>query len=198
MYFAKVKKPAKKAARKKLKAATKSASRSTKGRQECYHCKKMLTAEERKTHDCWTTTASALTADLEPDLVDAWERLQEVAESFGEQRSYASHRSIMFSRKSCYFFVRPMKKRLELCFFAGRKIKHPSIRKTYSTTKTKHAHMVFVTHRDQVESPLTNWLQEAYDFCPPQKPQDSDAQKRAARTKKMITFEELSGERPER
>jgi len=40
-------------------------------------------------------------------LRDAWDPLRETAASFGDQRIYASHKSIMFSRQSCYFFVRP-------------------------------------------------------------------------------------------
>ena len=74
------------------------------GRQ-CYHCKQWL--EEGEAHDCWTTTEAALTRDLSEDLREAWERLRETAAEFGDQRIYASHKSIMFSRKSCYFFVRP-------------------------------------------------------------------------------------------
>lgn len=70
---------------------------------ECPHCKQWV--ENRETHDCWTTTEAALTDDLSDDLRDAWERLRETAAEFGEQRIYASHHSIMFSRQVCYFFV---------------------------------------------------------------------------------------------
>ena len=56
---------------------------------------------------------------------DAWARLRETALEFGEQRVYASHSSIMFSRRACYFFVRPKKKMLEVCFFLGRAVKSP-------------------------------------------------------------------------
>ena len=86
--------------------------------RECYHCKQWV--EEGEPHDCWTTTETALTADLSEDLRDAWDRLRETAAEFGDQRVYASHNSIMFSRKSCYFFVRPKKQFLEVCFFLGR------------------------------------------------------------------------------
>ena len=129
---------------------------------ECYHCKQWV--EEGETHDCWTTTEAALTRHLSEDLRDAWERLRETAASFGEQRIYASHHSIMFSRKSCYFFVRPKKKFLEVCVFLGRKVKAPQIQKVGLASKTKHYHIVRVTHRDQVEPPMTQWLREAYDF----------------------------------
>src|SRR5688572_16768160 len=95
--------------------------------------------------------------------MDAWERLRETASEFGEQRIYASHHSIMFSRKACYFFVRPKKKVLEVWFFLGRKLKSTMIRKTVESSKRKMAHMVQVTHRDQVEPPLTDWLKEAFD-----------------------------------
>ena len=85
---------------------------------ECYHCKQWV--EEGEAHDCWTTTEAALTKDLSEELRDAWERLRETAADLGEQRIYASHNSIMFSRKSCYFFVRPKKNFLEVCIFLPR------------------------------------------------------------------------------
>lgn len=129
---------------------------------ECYHCKQWVEAGEE--HDCWTTTEAALTQDLSDDLRDAWERLRETAVGFGEQRIYASHHSIMFSRKSCYFFVRPKRSYLEVCVFLGRPIQAPQVRKVMAGSKSKLAHMLRITHRDEVEPPITDWLREAYDF----------------------------------
>jgi len=129
---------------------------------ECYHCKQWI--EEGAAHDCWTTTEAALTADLSEDLRDAWQRLRETAVEFGEQRIYASLNSIMFSRKACYFFVRPKRKYLEVCFFLGRTIKASQVRRAMPASKTKTAHLIHVRHRDEVEPPMTDWLQEAYDF----------------------------------
>jgi hypothetical protein len=129
---------------------------------ECYHCKQWV--GEGEAHDCWTTTEAALTRDLSEDLFDAWERLRETAADFGDQRIYASHSSIMFSRKSCYFFVRPRKNYLEVCVFLGRALKAPQIRRVDRTSKTKLAHLLRITHRDEVESPITDWLREAYEL----------------------------------
>jgi hypothetical protein len=129
--------------------------------RECYHCRQWV--EEKDNHDCWTTTEENLTADLSEELMDAWERLRETAISFGKQRIYASHKSIMFSRNACYFFVRPKKKVLEVWFFLGRTLKTPIVRKTQKSSKLKVAHLVHVTHRDEVEPPLTEWLQEAFE-----------------------------------
>jgi len=128
---------------------------------ECYHCKQWV--EEGEAHDCWTTTEARLTADLSEDLRDAWERLRETAADFGEQRIYASHNSIMFSRKSCYFFVRPKQSFLEVCVFLGRPLKAPQVRRSDASSKTKFANVLQIKHRDQVEAPITNWLREAYD-----------------------------------
>jgi len=127
---------------------------------ECFHCKQWIPAGAE--HDCWTTTEQALTKGLSEDLRDAWDRLRETAVEFGEQRIYASHHSIMFSRKACYFFVRPQRNRLEVVFFLGRPVKHAMIRKIHESSRTKRAHVVHVVHRDQVEAPLTDWLAEAY------------------------------------
>ena len=131
--------------------------------RECYHCKQWV--QEGETHDCWTTTEAALTRDLSEDLKDAWERLRETAADFGDQRIYASHNSIMFSRKSCYFFVRPKKSFLEVCVFLGRTVKAPQVRRVDSASKSKTVHIIRITHRDQVEAPITGWLREAYDYA---------------------------------
>jgi len=132
---------------------------------ECYHCKQWIA--EGEAHDCWTTTEAALTRDLSADLRDAWERLRETAASFGEQRIYASHNSIMFSRKSCYFFVRPKRTHLEVCVFLSRAVKAPQIRRVDKASKSKLVHFLRITHRDEVESPITDWLQEAYELARP-------------------------------
>jgi hypothetical protein len=152
--------------------------------RECYHCKQWV--EEGDAHDCWTTTEAALTQDLSEDLQDAWERLRETAASFGDQRIYASHNSIMFSRKSCYFFVRPKRSFLEVCVFLGRAVKAPQVRRVDRASKTKIVHVLQIKHRDQVEAPITDWLREAYDF--------SD---RAATTVKSPRTRKESAARPE-
>ena len=128
----------------------------------CYHCKQWV--EEGEAHDCWTTTEAALTQGLSEDLRDAWERLRETAVSFGNQRIYAAHSSIMFSRTSCYFFVRPKKGFLEVCVFLGRTLKAPQVRRVDRASKSKVVHVIQVRHRDEVEPPLTDWLQEAYEL----------------------------------
>jgi len=130
--------------------------------RECYHCKQWI--PEGEPHNCWTTTEAALTAELSDDLRDAWERLRDTAVEFGEQRIYASLNSIMFSRKACYFFVRPKRKYLEVCFFLGRTVKAPQVRRAMPSSKTKTAHLIQIRHRDEVEAPITDWLQEAYEF----------------------------------
>jgi hypothetical protein len=143
------------------------------GRQ-CYHCKQWI--EEGQAHDCWTTTEAALTRDLSEDLRDAWERLRETAVSFGDQRIYASHNSIMFSRKSCYFFVRPKRNFLEVCVFLGRALKVPQVRRTDQASKAKVVNIVQIRHRDEVEAPITDWLEEAYGLSDGQAPRPRSGQ----------------------
>jgi hypothetical protein len=130
-------------------------------RRQCFHCKEWI--EEGEEHDCWTTTEAALTEDLPDDLKDAWERLRETAADFGEQRIYASHNSIMFSRQSCYFFVRPRKNVLEVYMFLGRVVKAPQIRRVDRSSRVKVGHLIHIRHRDEVEAPITDWLHEAYE-----------------------------------
>lgn len=126
----------------------------------CHHCKAVV--ETGAAHDCWTTTEAALTRHLSEDLQEAWERLRESAVELGEQRIYASHKSIMFSRASCHFFVRPRKHFLELCVFLGREVRAPQVRRVTPASKSKLLHTIHIRHRDEVEAPITDWLREAY------------------------------------
>ena len=146
---------------------------------ECYHCKQWVKAGEA--HDCWTTTEAALTKDLSEELQEAYARFRESAVELGEQRIYASHSSIMFSRKACHFFVRPKRKHLELVIFLGRTVKAPAIKKLVESSKTKWAHIVQITHRDQVEAPITDWMREAYEL---QDSASASPRKKKAKAKK--------------
>jgi hypothetical protein len=154
---------------------------------ECYHCKQWV--EEDEAHDCWTTTEAALTKDLSEDLQDAYARLREAAVELGEQRIYASHHSIMFSRKACHFFVKPKRNHLEFWVFLGRPIKAPQIKKVVESSKVKRAHLIHIRHRDEVEAPLTAWMREAYELQdsltarPPKKSPKKAAKKKAPQTK---------------
>ena len=129
---------------------------------ECNHCKQWI--EEGEAHDCWTTTEAALTEDLSEDLRDAWERLRETAVAFGDQRIYASGTAIMFSRASCYLFVRPRRSFLQVCVFLGRGVRAPQVRRVERKSSSKLVNIIHIRHRDEVEPPITDWLQEAYDL----------------------------------
>ena len=128
----------------------------------CHHCKQWI--EEGEAHDCWTTTEAALTEDLSEDLRDAWERLRETAAAFGDQRIYASGTAIMFSRESCYFFVRPRRSYLQVCVFLGRAVRAAQVRRVERKSASKLVNIVHIGHRDEVEPPFTEWLREAYDL----------------------------------
>ena len=54
----------------------------------------------------------------------------------------------------------------QVCFFLGRALVEPQIRRATATSRTRTAHLVHVTHRDEVEPPLTTWLREAYETSP--------------------------------
>jgi len=157
----------------------------------CYHCKQQI--QEGEQHDCWTTTEAALTHHLTEELRDAWERLRETAVSFGDQRIYASHKSIMFSRSSCHFFVRPKKNFLELCIFLGRAVEATQVRRTGPASKSKVFHIIHIRHRDEVEPPITDWLKEAYKLSdvmpsrPEGKSRPKPARKPAPARKKLAT-----------
>jgi hypothetical protein len=70
----------------------------------------------------------------------------------------------MFSRKSCYFFVRPRRSFLQVCVFLGRAVRAPQVRRVERKSTSKLVNIIHITHRDEVESPFVDWLREAYDL----------------------------------
>lgn len=112
----------------------------------------------------WKTTEKALTAHLHEDLQDAWHKIKEYSLGLGEQRVYASGRAIMFSKKTCFFFVRPRKTFLEVVVFLNHGNKNSNFKSVQAVSKTKYAHTFKLTHADQVEGELTSAILLAYKF----------------------------------
>jgi hypothetical protein len=110
-------------------------------------------------------TEKDLVGNLNEELREAWIKLRAFGASLGAQRIYASHNSIMFSKKICYFFVRPRKSFLEIWIFLPREVE--GLKATRGTKKIeKYCNLFKLIHADQVEEPLTDWLREAYEFIP--------------------------------
>lgn len=45
-----------------------------------------------------------------------------------------------------------------------KQVRAPQIRRVEPSSKTKFVHFIRVTHRDEVEPPITDWLREAYQL----------------------------------
>ena len=51
-----------------------------------------------------------------------------------------------------------------MCVFLGRPVKAPQVRRVNQASKSKIVHTIHIKHRDEVEAPFTDWLQEAYEL----------------------------------
>jgi hypothetical protein len=109
-------------------------------------------------------TEAELIDGLNEELRDAWQKLRDFAAGLGPQRIYASALSIMFSRKVCYFFVRPKKAFLEVWIFLPREIEGLTSMRG-PVKKVKYCNLFKLIHADQVEEPVTGWIREAFGFA---------------------------------
>jgi hypothetical protein len=84
--------------------------------------------------------------------------------------------------------------------FLGRAVKAPQIRRVDRASKTKIVHMLRITHRDEVETPITDWLREAYelsDVLAVRKPPPGRASpKRTARKRKTVAARKAPSRKP--
>jgi hypothetical protein len=51
-----------------------------------------------------------------------------------------------------------------VCVFLGRPLKAPQVKRVDEASKSKVANIFRITHRDEVEPPITDWLREAYEY----------------------------------
>jgi Domain of unknown function (DUF5655) len=109
-------------------------------------------------------TEAELVDNLNEDLRDAWKKLRAFAAELGPQRIYASALSIMFARKVCYFYARPRKTFIEVWIFLPRKIEGLTAMHG-PTKKVRYCNLFKLIHADQVEAPLTDWIQEAFEYA---------------------------------
>lgn len=128
--------------------------------------KKKVAKKARHQPDQYNTSEEFLIQPLDEELKDAWFKIREFGESLGDQRIYASGRAIMFSRKVCYFFVRPQKKYLEVVIFLKNERSPADYRSIRAVSKTKFAHTFRCIHSDQVEGELTDAIAHAYEATP--------------------------------
>jgi hypothetical protein len=133
--------------------------------------KKKVSAQKRvfEHHpDHYNTSEEYLIQNLDEELKDAWFKIREIGEALGEQRIYASGKAIMFSKKVCYFFVRPKKSYLEVVLFLKTKKSADYFKSIRPVSKTKFAHTYRLVHADQVEGELVEAMTEAFHEVEPQ------------------------------
>src|SRR4051812_41227730 len=123
-----------------------------KKRKKVLRKKKAKSVKKKKAyhHRTGPVTEKELVGHLNEDLQDAWAKIREFGQSLGEQRIYASHNSIMFSKKICYFFVRPRKTFLKVWIFLPRQVE--GLKSMRGTKKIeKYCNLFKLIHADQVE-----------------------------------------------
>ena len=113
--------------------------------------------------DHYNSSEDFLIENLDEDLQEAWLKIRKFGTSLGEQRIYASGKAIMFSKKVCYFFVRPKKSFLEVVVFNKTEQPKGYFSSVTPVTKTKWAHTFKLIHADQVEGFLTDAISKAYE-----------------------------------
>jgi TfoX N-terminal domain len=69
------------------------------------------------------------------------------------------------------------------------------LRAISKVSKSKLAHFIRITHRDEVEPPITDWLREAYEFSNESLTSDCET---SLRTRKGIAVKGRKGEKPEK
>ena len=103
---------------------------------------------------------AALTADLSEDLRDAWERLRETAAAFRRSADLrVAQVDHVLAQVVLLLRVRPKRQLLEVCVFLGR-VRRPRSVVSIARRSQGRAYPARSDIRDEVETPITDWLRE--------------------------------------
>ena len=131
----------------------------------CKSCRGFFPIQEKESHACLVPSPESVMSELTETQFEIWEQFKLLVQEFSDYYCYASKRSVMFSRRVCFCFLRPRSKDIEIFFFLGRELDSSIINKVEKRSETKFAHRVILKHSERLEEPLTSWLHEAYEFA---------------------------------
>jgi Domain of unknown function (DUF5655) len=127
----------------------------------CPACRRQFKNRNQR-HSCGNFTVEQLLNGKSPQIVELYERLDDVIRRCGEVVVAPTKTRVLFKVRTVFASLAVSKNWLDVVFVLGRRLKHRRIKKAQEEYPGI-VHCLRVEKEEDLDSDLARWLQEAYD-----------------------------------
>jgi hypothetical protein len=127
----------------------------------CPRCRRQF-ANRNQSHSCRQFTVEQLLDGKPQDVVELFERLDDLIRTCGEVVVVPTKTRVLFKVRTVFASVAVSKNWLDLVFVLGRRLKHRRIKKAQEEYPGI-VHCLRIEKPEDLDADLASWLQEAYD-----------------------------------
>jgi hypothetical protein len=129
----------------------------------CPQCRRQF-ANRNQAHSCGQFTVQQLLEGKPPDMIELFERLDELIRGCGEVEVAPTKTRVLYKVRTVFASVAICKNWLDLVFVLGRRVKHRRIKKAQQEYPGI-VHFLRIVRADDLNDDLARWSQEAHDHC---------------------------------
>jgi hypothetical protein len=127
----------------------------------CPSCRRQF-ANRNQSHSCGQFTAEQLLDGKPQEMVELYERLDDLIRSCGEVVVAPTKTRVLFKVRTVFASVAVSKNWLDVVFVLGRRLKHRRIKKAQEEYPGI-VHFLRIEKTEDLDDDLKGWLQEAYN-----------------------------------
>jgi hypothetical protein len=128
----------------------------------CPACRRQF-KNRNQSHSCGHFTVEQLLAGKPPEIVELYERIDDVIRRCGEVVVAPTKSRVLFKVRTVFASVAVSKNWLDVVFVLGRRLKHRRIKKAQEEYPGI-VHFLRIEKAEDLDTDLVGWLQDAYDY----------------------------------
>ena len=129
----------------------------------CPRCRRQF-ANRNQLHSCGQFTVEQLLDGKPPEIVDLYDRLEDLIQRSGEVITAPAKTRVLFKVRTVFASVGVSKNWIDVVFVLGRRLKHRRIKKAQQEYPGI-VHSLRIENAEDLDDDLVSWLQEAHDHC---------------------------------
>jgi hypothetical protein len=129
----------------------------------CPKCRRSFKAPNQS-HSCEVTSPDHHFSRKPPIIRAIFEKIISIVEDCGPVNVSFVKNAIIISAKSTFLAIKPKKSYVDIEFLLNEEILDFPIHKTVRVSRNKVAHFIKIESPEEVEGPVTSWLQRAYQI----------------------------------
>jgi hypothetical protein len=129
----------------------------------CPKCKREF-KNRNQGHSCGDFTINQVFEKYSPEIFELFSIIYKLVKSFGDMQISPVKSGVMFTANTTFLALKPHSKYLSVEFASGNAYDEFPIEKCVQISKTEFAHILRIENKFEIDSQISDWLSEAYQF----------------------------------